>query len=251
MLPLSLHSGRLRSSGTARREVVRLYDVFHVYFASDVRRCLPFIAFALSHAASGCGFMPVKYSAFDCAQFSQKLVLCLLLRSGLDDYGCVIVTLSHTVVVFLLWLRLRPHRTAHTRTIALLLFSCVAGLQVYSLVNATRSTAAASMTDSWRFGFNVAMYCYVVCCIGYCLASAAQCAVAGIRGPRMTRRRLNSMHKSQLNHSVWVAELDGVSANAAARQRPSIKWESRATSRRSRVTSITSAFAGQLPAATE
>ena len=203
---------------------------------------LPFAALSINYWTAKRGVALITYTRFDTAMFSQKLVLCMLLQSGLDEYGSVIVTVSHTVLVLLLWLRLRPHRHAQTRAIALTMFSCVAGLQVYLLVNATRyATASATKTAStWRFGFSASMFCYVVCCIVYCLTSVGWCAVQVVRGPVMTKRRQHSMHKSQLNHGVWVAELDAYSAGAVSRPRLSMRPASEQLSIRHRVASITS-----------
>ena len=154
----------------------------------------------------------MTYTLFDVALLSQKLVLCLLPHLGLDAYGSLIVSLVHTIAVFMLWLRLRPHSEPHLRQIALLMFSCVLGLQVYCLVAATRwdaSLVSRSPTSVWRFGFNVTMFCYVVGCIGYCLSSVVRSAVKIMHGPRIARRSLRTTPKSSMNSRTWVNELDG------------------------------------------
>ena len=172
----------------------------------------------------------------DTAYFSQKLAMCLLLRSDLDEYSSVVVTLSHTAFVFLLWLRLRENRGTQTQGIALLLFSCVIGLQIYSLVNAARyartiSTVAGTnpsagvhgtSSSAWQFGFNIALFCYVVGCIAFCSSSAAWCLMKTIRGP-VTRKRLQkAMLKSHLNHSLWVTTLPGHSKRTRAARRQAL-----------------------------
>lgn len=172
------------------------------------------------------GVQLVTYSIYDVVVLSQKLVLCSLmspeLRSRLNAFGSLIITLCHSIVALLLWLRLRPHRTPQTRHIALLLCSCVIGLQAYCLVAATRwdaSSVLRSPTSPWRFGFNVTMFCYVVGCIAYCLVSVVRSALAVIRGPTVAHRRQKSFRKTVLTERVWVDDLavSGFTTSAAAR----------------------------------
>ena len=193
----------------------------------------------------------MKYTVFDAALFSQKLVLCLLLSTGIDEFGSLVVTLSHSMLVFLLWLRLRPHRHPHMRSIAMLLFSCVIGLQVYSLVSVaglaplTVAQHGSSSSGTWHRGFSTAVFCFVVCCMVYCLASVGWITVKVIQGPVMMQRQVKSMHKSQLSHGLWVAELGSYSVAGKQLATASSAGNLR-QSRVSSIMSVTSLGAGSM-----
>lgn len=195
-------------------------------------RSAPFLLFLANYVTAVRGTAIVSYSGYDLMVFSQKLVPCLLAYSGIGTYTATLVTMALCMFVFLLWLRIRPlQHSSQSRGIALMQFSCVFGLQVYMILGSVQPAAvsAPESIGSWRHGFQVAMFCYVTCCIAVSLARVGWYLRLLMTGPK-SKKRVASFHKSQLNESLWILELERFSA--VARQTVS--------SRRDRVSSIVS-----------
>ena len=218
-----------------------LYPSFGCVAFPCVCRSGPLVGWALSHFTATRGYKLVTFKVYDVVVFSQKLGMCLLMSAGIDAYGVIVITASHTVLALMTWLRLRPHRIPIVRQNALLLYTCVLGLQSYCLLAATR-WSARSPTSSWRYGFNVFMFCYVVGCIVWCCASIVRCVVVMIRGPTVGPRKAAAMVKTQFSNGIWVSELDGYSSHTVVARRLSSLFVSTlfSDSRKLRVSSLVS-----------
>ena len=183
------------------------------------------------------GVSLMSLTFYDVLVFSQKLSPCVLVYLPVNAFGSTLFTLSQCSIVLLMWLRLRPHHGSRARSTALLMFTCVFGLQSYVLVGAASwSTAAAqSPVESWAYAFHAAMFCYVVCCIAWCCGQVAYCVFHILRGPVMAKRRSVSLRKSDLTAAVWIEELARYGDATVSSAMPARPTMSRASLRREQV----------------
>ena len=155
---------------------------------------------------------------YDAVVYTQKLAPCLLLYSGWNAYACALFTFAHCSVVLMVWLRLRPHHRTGSRNTALLLFTCVLGLQTYMVVDAARmvDVVARGPVAPWHHAFNIAVFCYVFGVTAFCLACAVWDGVRLMRGPVTKPRRAAVMRKSDQNYGLWVSVLGSFASSRGA-----------------------------------
>ena len=180
---------------------------------------MPFALLALNRYTSRQSVKIIDYTVYDLLTFCQKLAPCFLVYTSWRAYGSTLFTLTLTVVVFIAFLRLRVNANTgsrHSRSTALLLFSCIFGLQAYVLVGEARWFHATlpSPVDGWRHGFHVAMFVYVVCCIVWVLYRVAERLVWIVRGPEMAQRKASAVHRLRKNMAAWTKELPGFAAKS-------------------------------------
>ena len=186
-------------------------------------RSAPFLLLALHAYTAKRGVALVNFTAYDVFVFCQKLAPCMLPYSAWQAYGSTLFTLTLTLLAFLAWLRLRVkslHGSKHSRSAALVQFSCVFGLQAYVLIGEARwfNAAVVSPVDRWRHGFHVAMFVYLVGGITWCIARVCLRWYWIVRGPLMAKRQVGALHKTTLSQHIWVDEMASYAAprNAGA-----------------------------------
>ena len=176
-------------------------------------RLLPLVALVLHCRTSRQGIALVHYGVYDMFVYAQKLAPCALTYTRWQAYGSTLFTLTLTAVVFAAWLKLRvqSHQgRRHVRSTALLMFTCVFGLETYVLIGEAQwfNTAVAGPVTHWQRGFHVAMLVYVVLCITWCVTQVALRLRRIVRGPALTSRpNKATVRTSTPTAGVWVREM--------------------------------------------